>query len=330
MNPTHTFAESGTYTVTLIVTDTRGVYSTVTSTVTVANVPPTATFTAPTSVIEGSPIALALTNATDLSTVDQASLTFAFACSATDGWHAAATPSYSCPTTDDATLEVRGKVTDHDGGATEYSQTVTVVDAPPTATIVAPATVIEGSPIAFSLTGVSDPSSVDQATLAFAYSCSATGAWQPATDASFSCPTTDNGTVTVRGRVSDKDGGVSEYAQAVDLAGGEPGLRYRYGVALFEASKFSAAADQFRKAVELDPYYAKPYFPLAYILEGSGEDADAIAAYEGFARRAPASDSARVTIARQRIAELRAMSAAPSAASTPAAPPPPTRPPTSR
>ena len=64
---------------------------------------------------------------------------------------------------------------------------------------------------------------------------------------------------------------LGEYAQAVDLAGGEPGLRYRYGVALFEASKFSAAADQFRKSVELDPYYAKPYFPLAYILEGSGK-----------------------------------------------------------
>jgi len=122
---------------------------------------------------------------------------------------------------------------------------------------------------------------------------------------------------------------LGEYAQAVDLAGGEPGLRYRYGVALFETSKFAAAADQFRKAVELDPYYAKPYFPLAYILEGSGEDAAAIAAYERFARSAPAADSGRVAVARERIAELRALSAAPPAASAPASPPP-AKPPTSR
>ena len=222
VNATHTYAESGTYTVTLIVTDVRGVYSTATSTVTVNNVPPTATFTAPNTVTEGSPISLALANATDISPVDQASLSFAFACSATDDWHASATPTYACPTVDNATLTVRGKVMDHDGGATEYSHAVTVTNVAPTATMVAPSTVVEGTAIAFSLASVIDPSSVDQATLAYAYACSATGDLQASASASFSCPTTDNGTVTVRARVSDKDGGASEYSQAVLVTNAAP------------------------------------------------------------------------------------------------------------
>ncbi|HWJ20741.1 MAG TPA: tetratricopeptide repeat protein [Gemmatimonadaceae bacterium] len=103
---------------------------------------------------------------------------------------------------------------------------------------------------------------------------------------------------------------LGEYAQAVELAGDEPGLRYRYGAALFTAAKFDGAAEQFRKAIELDPYFAKPYYPLAYIQEGTGKDAEAIVNYEGFVSHAAAADSARVADARQRITDLRAASGA--------------------
>jgi tetratricopeptide (TPR) repeat protein len=102
---------------------------------------------------------------------------------------------------------------------------------------------------------------------------------------------------------------LAEFGQAVDLAADEPGLRYAYGVALFSAAKYAAAADQFRKAIALDPYYAKPYFPLGYIMDGTGKDAEALAAYEGFVRHAPAADSVRVAEARQRVTDLRATAA---------------------
>ena len=104
----------------------------------------------------------------------------------------------------------------------------------------------------------------------------------------------------------DTTAALGEFAQAVELAGDEPGLRYRYGVALFAAARYDGAAEQFRKAIDLDPYFAKPYFPLAYIQEGTGKDAEAIVNYEGFVSHAPAADSVRVADARQRITDLRA------------------------
>ncbi|HET7457501.1 MAG TPA: tetratricopeptide repeat protein [Gemmatimonadaceae bacterium] len=102
---------------------------------------------------------------------------------------------------------------------------------------------------------------------------------------------------------------LAEYAQAVDIAADEPGLRYKYGVALFNAMKYEDAAEQFRQAIALDPYFAKPYYPLAYILEGTGKDSAAVASYEGFLQRAPAADSTVAGEVRKRLTELRSVSA---------------------
>ena len=101
---------------------------------------------------------------------------------------------------------------------------------------------------------------------------------------------------------------IQEYDLAVQLRDDDPGLRYDYGALLFMSAKYDAAAAQFRKAIELDPDYAKPYFPLAYISDGMGKDADALQFYDGYVRRAPSSDGARLEEARARLAELRASS----------------------
>lgn len=98
---------------------------------------------------------------------------------------------------------------------------------------------------------------------------------------------------------------IQEYDLAVQLAGDDPGLRYEYGAILFVSAKYDAAAEQFRKAIELDPDYAKPYFPLAYINDGMGKDAEALQYYDGYVRRAPQSDGARLEQAKSRLAELR-------------------------
>lgn len=102
---------------------------------------------------------------------------------------------------------------------------------------------------------------------------------------------------------------IQEFDLAVQLNGDDPGLRYEYGAILFVTAKYDAAAEQFRKAIDLDPDYAKPYFPLAYIDDGNGRDAEAIQHYDGYVRRAPSTDGARLEQARARLAELRASAA---------------------
>jgi predicted extracellular nuclease len=97
----------------------------VTTTIHVANVPPTATFVAPASVLAGSSIELALTGATDASAADRASLQFAFDCGTGFGAFSSVSTA-SCSTDSAGARDVRGAVRDKDGGQTIYTATVQV------------------------------------------------------------------------------------------------------------------------------------------------------------------------------------------------------------
>ncbi len=93
-----------------------------------SNVAPTATPDAPASVDEGTSFTLSLSDVVDPGSDD--THTFAFDCG--DGVYVSgAAPSRSCTTSDDAMLAVRMKVTDDDGGATEYTDTVEVRNVVP-------------------------------------------------------------------------------------------------------------------------------------------------------------------------------------------------------
>jgi DNA/RNA endonuclease G (NUC1)/PKD repeat protein len=140
-NPQHAYADNGQFTVTLTVSDPVGAKASATVTAAITNVAPTATFVASASVVEGQAIALSLANATDASTVDRATLQFAFDCGTGGGYGAAsATPNANCPTTDNGVRTVKARVSDKDGGATEYSATVQIGNAPPVITaLVVPA-----------------------------------------------------------------------------------------------------------------------------------------------------------------------------------------------
>jgi hypothetical protein len=107
-------------------TDSAGNTATASTTVTVNNVAPTATFSAPSSDFAGFPFTLSLTGAFDPSPADTAEgLTFAFDCGSGYGAFTFAS-SASCPTDDVGTRSVGAKVRDKDGGVSEYRGSVEV------------------------------------------------------------------------------------------------------------------------------------------------------------------------------------------------------------
>jgi predicted extracellular nuclease len=97
------------------------------ATVNVANVAPTATFSAPTSVLAGFPFTLSLSGASDPSAADTAAgFRYAFDCGS--GYGAFGTSSTAtCTPTSTGMLGVGGRIRDKDGDVSEYRATVSVV-----------------------------------------------------------------------------------------------------------------------------------------------------------------------------------------------------------
>ena len=106
-------------------TDPSGASATGSATVTVTNVAPTATFTAPESVPAGT-FTLTFTGQTDPSSADTtAGFEYAFDCGSGYGAFARRT-SASCSAPTAGTRSVGGQIRDKDGGVTEYRDTVTI------------------------------------------------------------------------------------------------------------------------------------------------------------------------------------------------------------
>ncbi len=189
--------------------------------ITVNNVAPTATFGNNGPVGEGSAFNLSLTSPFDPSSVDTAAgFTYAFDCGDGAGYGAfTASNTASCSTTDNGMRTVKGKIQDKDGGVTEYSGSVTINNVAPTATFGNNGPVDEGSAFNLSLTSPFDPSSVDTAAgFTYAFDCGdGTGYGAFSASNTASCPTTDNGMRTVKGKIQDKDGGVTEYSGSVTI-----------------------------------------------------------------------------------------------------------------
>jgi hypothetical protein len=185
--------------------------------VTVNNVAPTATFGNNGPVNEGSSFTLSLTNAQDTSAADEAAgFTYAFDCGSGYGAFSASSTA-TCSTNDSGTRTVKGKVKDKDGGVSEYTASVTVNNVAPTATFANDGPVNEGTSFHLSLTSPQDPSSADVAAgFQYAFDCGS-GYAAYGSSSSVMCTTTDNGVRTVKGKIKDKDGGVSEYTGSVTV-----------------------------------------------------------------------------------------------------------------
>jgi hypothetical protein len=121
-------------TVTITADDGHGGVTTTTFALTVNNVAPTATLSAP-DVDEGQSIAVSLTSPQDVA-ADLPGLQYAFDCGSGYGAFGNSN-STSCPTTADGTKTVKAKIRDKDNGETEYTRVVTIRNAAPVAGTVA-------------------------------------------------------------------------------------------------------------------------------------------------------------------------------------------------
>ncbi|HEX7243522.1 MAG TPA: hypothetical protein VF263_24770 [Longimicrobiaceae bacterium] len=89
---------------------------------------------------------------------------------------------------------------------------------------------------------------------------------------------------------------LGEMDLAVQIRGDDAGLRHAYGEMLIRAKRTDEAAEQLRRAIEAEPYYASPYAMLGAILESKGRAAEARTHYEGFLARAARSHPLREPI----------------------------------
>jgi hypothetical protein len=96
---------------------------------TTTRVLPTATFTAPASVVAGQPVVLAFTDAQVPGHPQATTFTYAFDCGSGTYGAASSTATASCPTNGVGTLTVRGRVADQDGDTASYGATVAVTSA---------------------------------------------------------------------------------------------------------------------------------------------------------------------------------------------------------
>jgi hypothetical protein len=232
-------------TVALRVTDNYGVSTIGTTTLSLTNTAPTATLSNNGPVSEGSAVTVSFTNPSDPSSADTAAgFHYTFALSAADlaSSYAGAGTSLSASFTfdDNGTYTVYGRIFDKDEGSTDYTTTVTVTNAAPSATFANNGPVNEAGAVTVSFANPSDPSSADTAA-GFHYSIASSAADlagnynEAGTNTSASFTFDDNGSYTVFGRVFDKDNGYTDYQTTVVVNNVAPAATFSNNGAVNEA-----------------------------------------------------------------------------------------------
>ena len=136
-NPTHAYRDNATYAVKLTVKDPSGATSTASTTATISNVAPTGTFSAPSSITEGTGYTVKI-SATDAGTADRSTLQLWLDCgqgAGPQGPFTGTSKSLSCAAVPDQdTLTVRARIRDKDGGEQTYSKQLVVKNSIPVVT----------------------------------------------------------------------------------------------------------------------------------------------------------------------------------------------------
>jgi hypothetical protein len=222
-------SDNGSFTVTLTVDDGTNDPSVDSASITVSNIAPTATYANDGPIDEGSSFTLSLTNPFDPSSNDTAAgFEYAFDCGDGNGYGTfSGTSSAVCPTDDNAIRSVGGKIRDKDGGETEYTDSVTVNNVPPTIeNVTAPTDPvnINEQPVSVGV-AFSDPGTADTHDVTWDWGDSTSDTQQGATSPALQNHSyAEAGVYTVTVTVTDDDGGsnsaVYEYIVIYDPDGG--------------------------------------------------------------------------------------------------------------
>jgi len=207
--------------------DKDGGYNEYTTSVHVDNVAPTATLSNNGPVNEGNAAVITFSGQADPSSDDTAAgFHYAYSCSNGDlsgatyaGSGTAA--STNCPFNDNGNYIVKARIIDKDGGFTDYQSTVVVNNVAPTATFQSPAVAItEGGTFNISLTNPVDVVA-DIPGLQYAFDCGS-GYGPFGVSSTAACVAINNPGQTVKGRIQDKDGGVTGYTAVVAVTNVAP------------------------------------------------------------------------------------------------------------
>jgi Tfp pilus assembly protein PilF len=96
---------------------------------------------------------------------------------------------------------------------------------------------------------------------------------------------------------------LSEYQLAVELNNDDAPLRTEYGAVLALLGKFAEAEPHLLRAIEIEPWYARPYAVLGSTYEGLGKPAEAVAQYNKFLQLASQNHEMRA-VAQGRLTAL--------------------------
>lgn len=214
-----TYAEVGTYTLALTVTDNFGATDTDTTGVTVTNTAPTADAGGPYTVLQGAALALDGSGSGD---ADGTITDYAWDCE-NDG---SIDVSSSSPTGSTCAYAAVGSytinlvVTDDDGDTASATASVSVGNAPPTADAGGPYAGDEGSAVPLDGSASSDVGSVVQ----WEWDCTDDGTYDITTSTAtgVGCTWDDDATYTIRLRVTDNDGGTAEATTTAVIANVAP------------------------------------------------------------------------------------------------------------
>ena len=160
----HTYADDGSYTVTITVKEDTGAGASGSATfqVTVANLPPViSNVSAESPIDEGDSSTVTVTASDPAGVADP--LSYEFDCDGNNVFEVGpqASNSHNCPFADNGTFTVNVRVSDGDGGADTGSDTVVVQNVPPLVTAPANQTASEGTSETFDLGSFTDPGDDD-------------------------------------------------------------------------------------------------------------------------------------------------------------------------
>ena len=220
----HAYDNNGQFTALLTVTDERGAVSTASLSVAIDNAPPSASFGAPESVVEGSTYELMVSGATDPSPGDaEAGFSYAFDCGDGAGYGAVgAATSVVCATTDDGQRSAGVRVVDRDSGESEYLASIRIENAAPELTVLsAPSSTLSLGDAASLRVAYSDRGTTDTHVTSINWGDGTTTTELAAdgiTSASYTYAA--SGTYTIIVTVSDDDGASSEVVfSGIQVAG---------------------------------------------------------------------------------------------------------------